>query len=195
MADLLKFAFRLRSIQPNSYLGHWRNPFCVRMKLIIRSLPGTCWDEFDSNIFSPLLLHTFQDIIRFLVPKSWCWGWPIQIFAKCSYMKKILISASLFCCCNVRDVNLRKVFKISFQGISPSMGHLGLLFFVNRFPSVRHWYILVCSFSNNLSQHLLLWHGVPYGVGWMVAFIYKLFLKMTIEALNCQINSPMEDNE
>ena len=47
------------------------------------------------------------------------------------------------------------------QGINPSMGHLGLLFFVNRLPicpTLMH--ILVWSFSNNLSEHLLLWHGV-----------------------------------
>ena len=38
------------------------------MKLIIQSLPGTWWDEFDSNIFSRLLLHTF--LIHFSVPGS-----------------------------------------------------------------------------------------------------------------------------
>ena len=54
---------------------------------------------------------------------------------------------------------------------------ISVSFFVNRLPicpTLIH--LLVCSFSNNLSQHLLLWHGVPYGVGWMVAFIIKLFL-------------------
>ena len=45
--------------------------------------PFLC-DEFDSHIFSSLLLHTFQYIFQFLVPRSWRWGWSIQIFAKCS---------------------------------------------------------------------------------------------------------------
>ena len=84
------------------------------------------------------------------------------------------MSASPFCCCYVRDVNLRKVFKVSYPGISPPMGHLGLLFFfVNRLPicpTLIH--ILVCSFSNN---------GVPHGVGWMVAFINSLFSKNDLD--------------
>ena len=93
-------------------------------------------------------------------------GGPFKSSPNARRKKKILISASLFCCCSVRHVNLRYVTKISYQGISPSMGHLSLLFFVNRLPicpTLIH--ILVCSFSNNLSEHLLLWHGVPHGVG------------------------------
>ena len=79
-----KFAFRLRSIQPNSYLGPLKEPFL-------------CQDEVDHSIASWHLLgwirfqHLFvtvpaylSDIFRFLVPGSWRWGWPIQIFAKCS---------------------------------------------------------------------------------------------------------------
>ena len=38
------------------------------MKLIIQSLPGALWDEFNSHIFSPLFLHTFKYIFRFLLP-------------------------------------------------------------------------------------------------------------------------------
>ena len=183
MADLLRFASRLRSIHPNSYLGHWRSPFCIRTKLIIQSLPGTCWDEFDSNIFSPLLLHTFQYIFRFLVPMSSRWNVVHSNFRQMLVDKEdfdIGLTVLLLQCERCQSSQSVQDIVPRHQSIH---GSFGSPVFCESFPICPdHWYILVCSFSNNLSQHLLLWHGVPYSVGWMVAFIFILFLKMTIEA-------------
>ena len=55
----VKVCFSSEKYSAQFVLRPLKEPFCIRRKLIIQSLPGTWWDEFDSHIFLPLLLHTF----------------------------------------------------------------------------------------------------------------------------------------
>ena len=150
----------------------------VRMKLIIQSLPGTCWDEFDSHIFSPLLLHIFEKhFLSSWYPSLDAEGGPLKSSPnarrKRRFWDRPLCSAvamwemSIFAKCSKYRTK---------ASVHPWV--IWVSFFVNRLPfcpTLTH--TLVCSFSNNLSEHLLLWYGVPYGVGWMVAFIKFIILE------------------
>ena len=181
----VKVGFSSAKFSSQFVLRPLEEPFCIRTKLIIQSLPGTCWDEFDSNIFSPLPPAYLS--IHFSLPGSQV----LTLNVVHSNFRQMLVDKDfdigltvlLLQCERCQSSQSVQDIVPRHQSIHGSFGSPFFLWIV--FPSVRHWY----------TQHLLLWHGVLYGVGWMVAFIFKLFLNMTIEALNCQINSPMEHNE